>query len=72
MIRLMGYIHVRFLNDEIRQGLQKNNGYFYEPYITIAMAFRLKKQSKVIFVNMKLCKIYNQVLVMRFYIGIVV
>lgn len=33
MIRLMGYIHVRFLNDEIRQGLQKNNDYFYEPYI---------------------------------------
>ena len=30
MIRLMGYIHVRFLNDEIRQGLQKSNDYFYE------------------------------------------
>ena len=36
----------------------------------IAMAFRLKKQSKVIFVNMKLCKIYNQVLAMLFSIGI--
>lgn len=46
MIRLMGYIHVRSLNDEIRQGLQKNNDYFYEPYITIAMAFRLKKTVK--------------------------
>jgi len=33
MIRLMGYIHVRFLNDDIRQGLKESNGYFYEPYI---------------------------------------
>ena len=42
MIRLMGYIHVRFLNDEIRQGLQKNNGYFYEPYITIAVSTQIR------------------------------
>ena len=50
MIRLMGYIHVRFLNDEIRQGLQKSNDYFYEPYIN-----KVENVLSALKINLRVC-----------------
>lgn len=33
MIRLMGYIHIRFLDDSIKKGLRTAEEYLYKPYI---------------------------------------
>ena len=51
MIRLMGYVHISYLEDSIVKGLRTTEGYLYEPYMNKVreILVALQNEAKVLF-----------------------